>query len=57
MHRILNIFVGIILIVYCIFSLLTNIQHDTNWILIAVICLIISVQVDIKNRKKRDSVN
>lgn len=52
MHRILNIFAGVIIIAYCIFSLLADVQHDTSWIIIAVVFLIISVQIDSKHRKK-----
>lgn len=52
MHRIINVIAGVIVIVYCIFSFFANIQNDTNWILIAVVGLIISVQIQINYRNK-----
>lgn len=51
MHRIINVTAGIIVIAYCIFSLLTDIQNDINWILIAIILLIISIIIEISNKK------
>jgi|GEM_PF-4736196 len=47
MHRIINVTASIAVIAYCIFSLLSDIQNDINWILIVIILLIISIIIEI----------